>query len=57
MTTFAEWQHIQNGGTPATGDVFDPVRRYMRMVRDMGQWYTLTFSFRVTSRRFLCWQA
>src|SRR5678816_3158532 len=53
MTTFAEWLHIQNGGTPATGDVFDPVRRYMRMGRDMGQWVHVDVLFQGYFQAFL----
>ena len=53
MTTFAEWLHIENGGTPATGDVFDPVRRYMRMSRDMGQWVHVDVLFQGYFQAFL----
>jgi hypothetical protein len=38
LTTFDEWLHIQNGGAPATGDDFDPTPRYIRNMRDIGQW-------------------
>jgi membrane-associated phospholipid phosphatase len=38
LTKFDEWLNIQNGGTPATGDAFDPTPRYIRNMRDIGQW-------------------
>ena len=53
MTTFADWLSIENGLTPATGDVFDPVRRYMRMGRDMGQWVHVDVLFQGYFQAFL----
>jgi len=38
LTSFDEWLKIQNGGTPATGDAFDATPRYIRNMRDIGQW-------------------
>ncbi len=38
LTVFDEWRHIQNGGTPATGDDFDPIPRYIHNMRDLGQY-------------------
>ncbi|HEV8239827.1 MAG TPA: vanadium-dependent haloperoxidase [Thermoanaerobaculia bacterium] len=38
LTAFGDWLHIQNGGTPATGDTFDTTPRYIRSMRDMGQY-------------------
>jgi hypothetical protein len=38
LTAFGEWLHIQNGGNPATMDQFDPTPRYIRNMRDIGQW-------------------
>ena len=38
LTTFGEWLQIQNGGMPATGDQLDPTPRYIRNMRDFGQW-------------------
>jgi len=35
MMDFASWLDIQNGAQPASGDVFDPTRRYIRNGRDM----------------------
>lgn len=54
MTTFAEWLSIQNGAAPATGDVFDPVRRYMRMGRDIAQWVHIDVLFQGYFQAFLC---
>ncbi|HEX9945420.1 MAG TPA: vanadium-dependent haloperoxidase [Thermoanaerobaculia bacterium] len=38
LTKFDEWLHSQNGGAPATGDAFDPTPRYIRSMRDLGQY-------------------
>jgi hypothetical protein len=38
LTAFNDWLHSQNGGTPATGDQFDPTPRYIRNMRDLGQY-------------------
>lgn len=38
LTDYNEWLHIQNGGTPAVEDDFDPTPRYMRNMRDLGQY-------------------
>ncbi|MFY9822367.1 MAG: vanadium-dependent haloperoxidase [Thermoanaerobaculia bacterium] len=38
LTKFDDWLFAQNGGTPATGDAFDPTPRYIRNMRDIGQW-------------------
>jgi hypothetical protein len=38
LTKYDEWLPIQNGGMPATGDDFDPTPRYIRNMRDMGQY-------------------
>ncbi len=38
LTTFSEWLQIQNGGMPATRDQLDPTPRYIRNMRDFGQW-------------------
>jgi membrane-associated phospholipid phosphatase len=37
LTEFDKWLKIQNGG-PAPGDAFDPTPRYIRNMRDIGQW-------------------
>jgi hypothetical protein len=38
MTSFGEWLAIQNGALPAQPNVFDPLRRYLRDGRALGQW-------------------
>lgn len=38
LTKFDDWLFVQNGGTPAGGDAFDPTPRYIRNMRDFGQW-------------------
>jgi len=38
LTKFDEWLPIQNGDNPATGDAFDPTPRYIRNMRDIGQY-------------------
>jgi hypothetical protein len=35
MMDLASWLNIQNGAQPASGDVFDLTRRYIRNARDM----------------------
>ena len=37
LTDFASWLALQNGG-PAAGDAFDPTPRYIRSLRDLGQY-------------------
>jgi hypothetical protein len=38
LTVYDEWLHIQNGGIPALMDDFDPTPRYIRTMRDLGQY-------------------
>jgi hypothetical protein len=38
LTDFATWLDIQNGALPASGDQFDPTRRHIRSMRDLGQY-------------------
>jgi hypothetical protein len=38
MTAFPEWLALQNGALPTRPIVFDPVRRYVRDGRALGQW-------------------
>ncbi|HEV3471089.1 MAG TPA: vanadium-dependent haloperoxidase [Pyrinomonadaceae bacterium] len=54
MTTWADWLSIQNGAAPASGDLFDPVRRYMRMGRDIAQWVHVDVLFQGYFQAFLC---
>jgi hypothetical protein len=35
MTDFGEWRNIQEGAPPAGANVFDPVRRFIRNLRDL----------------------
>ncbi len=53
MTTFADWLNIQNGFIPPSGDIVDPLRRYMRMSRDMGQWVHIDVLFQGYFQAFL----
>jgi hypothetical protein len=61
LTTHADWLTVQNGTTPWS-DQYDPTPRYIRNVRDLGQWvhYDLLFQayleallvlFRIGARR------
>lgn len=54
MTDFASWLSIQNGVSPAQGDIFDPVPRYMRNGRDIGQWVHIDVLFQAYFQAFLC---
>jgi hypothetical protein len=38
LTDFASWLAVQNGGTAAGPDAFDPTPRYIRSLRDLGQY-------------------
>jgi len=38
MTSYDEWLRIQQGYQPSQAAVIDPVRRYPRTGRDIGQW-------------------
>jgi hypothetical protein len=53
LTTFSDWLISQNGFSPATGDIFDATRRYMRMGRDMGQWVHIDVLFQGYFQAFL----
>lgn len=54
MTTYADWLSIQNGAAPATGVIFDPARRYMRMGRDIARWVQVDVLFQGYFQAFLC---
>lgn len=45
MTTYDEWLNIQNGGLPNRAITFDPLRRYIRNGRDLGQWVHTDFTY------------
>ncbi len=53
MTDFATWLSIQNGVPPASGQIFDPVHRYMRNGRDIGQWVHIDVLFQGYFQAFL----
>lgn len=53
MTDFTSWLSIQNGGTPSSGDIFDPTPRYMRNGRDIGQWVHIDVLFQAYFQAFL----
>jgi hypothetical protein len=52
MTDFATWLAVQRGATQP-GDIFDPVPRYMRNGRDIGQWVHLDVLFQGYFQAFL----
>ncbi len=54
MTDFNTWLTIQNGIAPIYGDIFDPIPRYLRMGRDIGQWVHLDVLFQGYFQAFLC---
>lgn len=53
MTDFASWLSIQNGVAPPSGDIFDPVLRYIRSGRDIGQWVHVDVLFQAYFQAFL----
>lgn len=53
LTAYADWLNIENGFSPASGDVFDPSRRYMRMGRDISQWVHIDVLFQGYFQAFL----
>ncbi|ACV63614.1 phosphoesterase PA-phosphatase related [Desulfofarcimen acetoxidans DSM 771] len=44
LTMYEEWLNIQNGFAPAAQNQFDPVLRYIRSGRDLGEWVHRDFS-------------
>jgi hypothetical protein len=53
MTDFASWLAVQNGVSPQHGDIFDPLPRYMRNGRDIGQWVHIDVLFQGYFQAFL----
>ena len=53
MTDFPTWLSIQNGVAPASPQVFDPVLRYMRNGRDLGEWVHIDVLFQGYFQAFL----
>jgi hypothetical protein len=45
MTTYGEWLSIQNGFSPATPITIDPVTRYVRNGRDLGEYVHRDFTY------------
>ena len=45
LTTYEAWLNVQNGGTGDTEAVFDPLPRYIRNGRDLGEWAHRDFSY------------
>lgn len=52
MTTFADWLAVQNGVARGP-NLFDPVPRYMRNGRDLGQWVHIDVLFQGYFQAFL----
>lgn len=52
MTDFPTWLAVQRGASQP-GDVFDPVPRYMRSGRDIGQWVHVDVLFQAYFQAFL----
>jgi hypothetical protein len=53
MTDFASWLAIQNGAAPASGPIYDPIARYMRNGRDLGEWVHIDVLFQGYFQAFL----
>jgi hypothetical protein len=45
LTDYADWLAVQNGGTGSTQARFDPLPRYIRNGRDLGEWSHRDFSY------------
>lgn len=48
MTNYDEWLKIQNGQLPTTQDIYNPIPRYIRDGRGMGEWVHKDFSYQST---------
>jgi hypothetical protein len=53
MTSYSDWLAIQNGSNPSSVDIADPIQRYMRMGRDIGQWVHIDVLFQGYFQAFL----
>jgi hypothetical protein len=57
MTSFdtgpGNWLDVQRGIAPQFGDTFDPIARYIRNGRDLGQWVHLDVPFQAYFHAFL----
>ncbi len=45
MTNYSEWLNVQNGFAPTGAFVFDPMTRFIRNGRDLGEWVHRDYSF------------
>ncbi len=54
MTDFATWLAVQNGVAPSSGNLYDPVARYLRNGRDLGEWVHIDVLFQGYFQAFLC---
>lgn len=45
MTSYEEWLRIQNGSSPNAPNVHDPISRYIRNGRDLGEYVHVDFSY------------
>ena len=53
MTDFQSWLAVQRGVNPAEADRLDPIRRYIRTGRDLGQWVHIDVLFQAYFQAFL----
>ncbi len=53
LTDFGSWLSVQNGISPAGGDILDPTSRYIRNGRDIGQWVHIDVLFQGYFQAFL----
>ena len=53
MTDFSSWLAQQNGVAPPSGPAYDPVVRYMRNGRDLGEWVHIDVLFQGYFQAFL----
>ena len=53
LTDYPTWLSIQKGVNPTATDNLDPVRRYMRDGRDIGQWVHIDVLFQAYFQAFL----
>ena len=53
MTDFPTWLARQNGVAPPSGPLYDPVLRYMRNGRDIGEWVHIDVLFQGYFQAFL----
>jgi membrane-associated phospholipid phosphatase len=53
MTDFESWLAIQNGVSPTLPNLYDPVLRYMRNGRDLGEWVHIDVLFQGYFQAFL----